>query len=128
MEMRLWKSLISSSSRRLRVRASYLGETWQENWEDGERREEEHGKEKVLESRERGLGGTSAGKHQQKTGRAVLNNSAQNNHLNGGRGRKRETRCHGWPQISQSHLRQVAFASHASHLHLIPLPIPFIGL
>lgn len=82
MEMRLWKSLISSSSHRLRVRASYLGAPWQENWEDGDKREKEHEKEKVLERRERGLGGRSASKHQQKIGRAVLNKGAKNNNLN----------------------------------------------
>lgn len=46
MEMRLWKSLISSSLHRLGVRASYQGETWQEKREDADERGKEHGKEK----------------------------------------------------------------------------------
>lgn len=79
MEMRLWKSLISSSLHRLGVRASYRGETWQEKREDGAKRGKEHGKAKVLERRGRGLGGRSASKHQKRGGREVRNNSAKDN-------------------------------------------------
>lgn len=123
--MRLWKSLISSSLHRLRVRASYLGETWQGNWEDGDESEKEHGKEKVTDRRGRGLGGRSASKHQKKRGSAQQWHRKQQNQL-----KQRQK----WVDVlrrlasDQPDSRRVAFASHTSHVNVIPLPIPFIGL